>query len=151
MERKEFDSFERLGKQLDTLVNNLGKLPQAVRAKSAPKKESDATGSNELEKQLADIFTSSSFLSLETETVQIAKFEEIKNWISSKLPVQDAEKAHVLYTSSGMGKMVCVFFSDKETNALIGNGYPMKRIVCNGCDSDLEAFLNGLAIGTIKL
>lgn len=151
MEKKEFDSFERLGKQLDTLVNNLGKLPQAVRARSASQAGNNAVDSNDLEKQLADVFISANFLSLETENVQMAKFDEVKNWINSKLPVQNAKKVHILYTQAGMKKMVCVFFSDNEMNTLIGDNYPMKRIMCNGCDSDLEAFLNGLAIGTIKL
>lgn len=151
MERKEFDSFERLGKQLDTLVNNLGKLPQAVRARNASQAVNNAVDNNSLEKQLADVFISSNFLSMETENVQTARFDDVKKWINSKLPVQNAEKAHILYTQTGVKRMVCVFFSDNETNTLIGDNYPMKRIICNGCDSDLEAFLNGLAIGTIKL
>lgn len=152
MENKDFDSFERLGRQLDTLVNNLGKLvkpskmdmPQQDRAEKPSAK-------NEFERQIFDLFTAGKFSTLESENCDVAEFDAVKNWVTSKLPVKDAVNAHIYRTTYNGKVMVCIFFSDVELNALFGGDYPMKRILCNRCDSNVEAFLNGLSIGTLKL
>ena len=152
MDKKEFDSFERLGKQLDTLVNNLGNLARPNRVgdktKASNKKSRNA---DEFQRQLADVFISGNYISLESEKCETASFDSIKEWITRKLPIQDAVSAHIFKTDMVDDIMLCIFFSDKECNTLIGNDYPMKRIICKKCDSDIEVFLNGLTIGTIKL
>lgn len=151
MDQKHFNSFERLGKQLDALVNNLGQIPRSVCPRPKQSPEQHSSNGDNLEKQLAQVFLSANSVLLETENKQIASFEEIKTWISSKLPVLDAKKAHIFSTIIKDKKMVCVFFSDSETRALVGDKYPLKRIMCTELDTDLEAFLNGLSIGTINL
>lgn len=150
MDKKEFDSFERLGKQLDALVNNLGNLTRPHRVEESNKnvKNKDNDG---FQQQLTDIFTSGKFMSLESEKCEIAEFDSIKEWITNKLPINNAVSAHIFKTSLDGNTMLCIFFSDKECNTLIGNEYPMKRIICNKYDSDIEVFLNGLTIGTINL
>ena len=152
MDKKEFDSFERLGKQLDALVNNLGniKRPSRVDDKAkAPSKKNE--NDDAFQRQLADIFISGKYISLESENCETASFDSIKDWITRKLPIQDAVSAHILKTDMEDNIMLCIFFSDKECNTLIGNDYPMKRIICKKCDSDINVFFNGLTIGTIKL
>lgn len=150
MGKTEFDSFERLGKQLDGLINNIGKFTKPTEISTDVQKETK-TKKDGFETQLIELFTSSNFLSLESENCNIAEFMVIKNWITSKLPVKDAIKAHVFRTDVEGRIMLCIFFSDVEANTLIGNNYPMKRILCDKCDSDIEAFLNGLSLGTINL
>ncbi len=147
MEKKEFDSFERLGKQLDALVNNLGAItkPTRVVKKSEKREKSDCI------EQLTQVFSTANYFSLESEKCDVANFVSIQEWITSKLPVQGASKAHIFRTELNGQTLVGIFFSDKEYNTLIGENYPMKRILCNQCDSDIEAFLNGLAIGTINI
>ena len=149
MEKKEFDSFEKLGRQLDALMNNLGRLS------SRPARVIENKGNvelNDFEKRLTDIFLNSRWLSLESDTCDVAEFVSIKNWIESKrVAVIDAASAHIFKTATNDKTMICVFFSDFDENALLGDSYPMKRILCSKCDSDIEVFLNGLSFGTIKL
>lgn len=152
MEKKDFDSFERLGKQLDALINNLGKIPNAMRASQSgvnrPTGKSDKTDFYE---QITQVFSSNNFVRMESEQTSAASLESVKQWIESKMPVKSAIKAHILKTKIQSNVMVCVFFADANNNALISNDYPMKRIICDGCDSEMEAFLNGLTFGTIIL
>ena len=150
MEKKEFDSFERLGKQLDVLVNNLGRFSRPTKVTANAQKGTE-TKKEGFEGQLIELFASSNILSLESENCSIAEFKMIKDWITSKLPINGAVKAHVFRTNVEGKIMLCIFFSDADSNTLIGNNYPMKRIVCEKCDSDIEAFLNGLSLGTINL
>lgn len=152
MDKKEFDSFERLGRQLDALMNNIGNLTRPSRVESSSKTSSAKNEeSSDFQRQLAEIFKTGKLMSLESEKCEIATFDSIKEWITSKLPIQDAVSVHIFKTNVEKNIMLCVFFSDKDSNTLIGNNYPMKRIICEKCDSDIEVFLNGLTIGTIKL
>lgn len=151
MEKKDFDSFERLGRQLDALVNNIGNLTRpskvANQSNNFPRRDED----NNYQQQLSNFFVSGKSISLESEKCDIASFDSIKEWIESKLPIQNATNVHIFKTTVEQYTMLCVFFSDKESNALLDNNFPMKRIICNKYDSDMEVFLNGLTIGTIKL
>lgn len=152
MDKKGFDSFERLGRQLDALMNNLGNLvvPRRVRD-TATVSSRTYEDRNDFQQQCAEIFASGKFYSMETEKCEMANFDSIKEWINIKLPIQDAANAHILKTNMGNSLMLCVFFSDKDYNAFISNDHPMKRIVCERCDSDIEVLLNRSTIGTIKL
>ena len=89
---------------------------------------------------------------MESITCDIACFGVIKDWIESKQAfVNGATSAHIFKTSADNKTMLCIFFSDNEGNVLLGDAYPMKRILCQRCDSDIEVLLNGLTIGTINL
>lgn len=152
MEKKDFDSFERLGKQLDALINNLGKIPNAMRVLQPGANQSTKRGDKtDFYEQITQVFSSNNFVSMESEQTSAASLESVKQWIVSKMPVKSAIKAHILKTKMQSNVMVCVFFADANSNALISNDYPMKRIICDGCDSEMEAFLNGLTFGTIIL
>ena len=151
MEKKEFDSFERLGKQLDALINNLGNIARPNRVEDPKKNTKNGQEDNDIQKQLTEVFASGQYISLESEKCEIADFDSIKEWITNKLPIKNAVNAHIFKTNLDNNTMLCIFFSDKDCNTLIGNDYPMKRIICGKCDSDIEVFLNGLVIGTIKL
>lgn len=151
MEKKEFDSFERLGKQLDALINNLGNIARPNRVEGPKRNTKNGQEDNDIQKQLTEVFASGQYISLESEKCEIADFDSIKEWITNKLPIKNAVNAHIFKTNIGNNTMLCIFFSDKDCNTLIGNDYPMKRIICGKCDSDIEVFLNGLVIGTIKL
>lgn len=152
MEKKEFGSFERLGRQLDVLINNLGKFSsKPVRVKES-EYHTDNTPKNDFEKKLTSLFINSRWLSMESITCDIACFGVIKDWIESKQAfVNGATSAHIFKTSADNKTMLCIFFSDNEGNVLLGDAYPMKRILCQRCDSDIEVLLNGLTIGTINL
>lgn len=143
--QKKFDSFEKLGKQLDALVNNLSRTLGPVKPK-----ESDSTQTDFLS-QLTKFFSSNSVGTIESSTTDIAEFSFIKQWVESKVPVKNATKAHVVKTIHSDKIMLCVFFSDSEDCALLSSSDPMLRIISNSINSDLEVFLNGLSIGTIKL
>jgi hypothetical protein len=147
MEKKEFDSFEKLGKQLDALINNLGSLSRPTRIV----KQNNTPEKNDLERQLTQVFTSNNYILFESERCEKANFIAIKNWITSKLPVPEASNAHLFKTGINGQVLIGIFFSDADYNTLIGDKYPMKRIICNTCDSEIEAFLNGLALGTINI
>lgn len=149
MQKKEFDSFEKLGKQLDSLVNNLKKNAQIGRHQSAPASSGNAPVSD-FEKQIADFFMNCNMMSMESETTGFAQFDKIRAWVVSKLPVQGASKAHILKTRRGSDILVCVFFSDGE-NVLLDEQYPKKRILCENGDNELNSFLNGAPMGTINL
>lgn len=151
MDKDAFNSFERFAKQLDTKMSNLGKLTKPYRVGDT--NENIKHGHEELDfyQQLTDIFAQGQYLSLESEKCEVANFSSIQEWIANKLPVKDAVNAHILKTKLNNNIMLCIFFSDQEVNALIGNNYPMKRVICDKCDSDIEVFLNGLLIGTINL
>lgn len=151
MEKKDFDSFERLGKQLDALVNNLGNLTRPSKVVSQSNYSSRKDEDNNFQQQLSNFFVSGKSISLESERCDIASFDSIRKWIDSKLPIKNAINAHIFKTSIEQDIMLCIFFSDEDCNALLENNYPMKRIICNKYDSDIEVFLNGLTIGTIKL
>ena len=151
MEKKEFDSFERLGKQLDALINNLGNITRPNRVEGPKRNTKNGQEDNDIQKQLTEVFASGQYISLESEKCEIADFDSIKEWITNKLPIKNAVNAHIFKTNIDNNTMLCIFFSDKDCNTLIGNDYPMKRIICGKCDSDIEVFLNGLVIGTIKL
>ncbi len=147
MNKEKFNSFERLGKQLDSLINNLEIVSKSTQEKYPDNNEKK----NDLDLQLTQVFTESNYLSLESEQCDVANFISIKNWITSKVPLQGASNAHVFRTNFNAQIVIGIFFSDKEYNSLIGNSYPMKKIICHKCDSDIEAFLNGLSIGTINI
>lgn len=154
MENNEFKSFEKLGKQLDALINNISRIPASMNSKKGQPQQNNthATASRGgLEQQLTEIFMNRTNLGIEKENTQVAEFDLIRNWITSKLPVPDATKVHIFKTDTVEGILVCVFFTDDDMNTLLGNGYPSKSILCSSCDSDMEAFLNGLSIGTITL
>ncbi len=149
MQKNEFDSFEKLGKQLDSLVNNLKKTAQIGRHQSAPT-SSENTPVSDFEKQIADFFMNCNMMSMESETTDFAQFDRIRAWVVSKLPVQGALKAHILKTRRGTDTLICVFFSDGE-NVLLDEQYPKKRILCANEDNELNSFLNGAPMGTINL
>lgn len=153
MQKREFDSFERLGKQLDALVNNVrratdlrNQCPTAsstAQVQPAPQKD--------VINQIANYFMETNSMSMESESVETVEFDKVRAWVERKLPVRNATKAHIVYTKRGLDYLVCVFFSDDENNGLFGEEYPKKRILCGQCDSEMEAFMNGGEIGTIKL
>lgn len=149
MQKKEFDSFEKLGKQLDTLVNNLKKTAQIGSQQSA-NSSNETAPAGDFERQIADFFMNSNMMSMESETTDLAQFDKIRAWVVSKLPVQGASKAHILKTRRGGDTLVCVFFSDGE-NVLLDEQYPKKRILCGNGDTELNSFLNGAPMGTINL
>jgi len=148
MQKKEFDSFERLGKQLDSLVNNLKKTAQ-IRTNKDSKSESSAPV-GDFEKQISDFFMSCNMMSMESESCDTATFSNIRNWIVSKLPVNGASKAHILKSRRGQDTLICVFFSNGE-DVLLDEQYPKKRILCGNGDVELNSFLNGAPMGTINL
>lgn len=148
MQKKEFDSFERLGKQLDNLVNNLKKTSQIGRNQSEAQTDSAPTGY--FEKQITDFFMNCSMISMESETCDTANFDAIRSWVVSKLPVQGASKAHILKSRQGQDTLICVFFSNGE-DVLLEESFPKKRILCGKCDIELNSFLNGAPMGTINL
>jgi hypothetical protein len=148
MQKKEFDSFERLGKQLDKLVNNLRKTSQIGRDHS--EFQTDSTSTGDFEKQITDFFMNCNMVSLESETCETAKFDEIRSWVVSKLPVQGASKAHILKSRRGKDYLICIFFSNGG-DVLLDENFPKKRILCNNGDIELNSFLNGAPMGTINL
>lgn len=150
MQKKEFNSFERLGKQLDTLVNNLKKTGQMGLHNSSATKDSTQSPKGDFEKQISEFFMNTNIKSMESESCEIAKFESIRSWVVSKIPVQGATKAHILKTHKGQDMLLCVFFSNGE-DALLDENYPKKRILCSKDDNELNLFLNGAPMGTINL
>lgn len=166
MQKKEFDSFSRLGKQIDRLVANLKKTVQPSKHKNKENSTSSSenTSVNEkntfeedkntsavnVEKQIADFFMKCNMPSMESEYCETVKFDNISTWIINKLPVEGASKAHILKTRSGSDILICIFFSNEE-ELLIDEEFPKKRILCNDCDVELNSFLNGAPIGSIKL
>lgn len=153
MQKKGFDSFERLGKQLDALVNNVKRATdlrnQRPTAASTP--QAQPASQNDVVTQIANYFMETNSMSIESESVETVEFDKIRAWVVSKLPVRNATKAHIVYTKRGMDYLMCVFFADNENNCLLEEEYPKKRILCGQCDSEMRAFLNGGEIGTIKL
>lgn len=146
MDKKEFHSFENLGRQIDTFITNIGSMSRPRRVAKA-----DNLVQNDFSQRVTRIFDSGNFSSLETEQCDTAEFASIEQWVISKFPiVRNAVKAHVFKTEIGGSIMLCIFFEDKEGNPLIKDNYPMKRIICNKCDSDIVVFLNGLTIGTFN-
>lgn len=150
MQKKEFDSFERLGKQLDALVRNLKKTGQIGRHQSSDSTTSESTPVGDFEKQISDFFMSTNMVSMESESCDVAQFEKIRSWVVSKLPVRGASKAHILKTRRGQDTLICVFFSNGE-DVLLEENYPKKRILCGNGDNELNSFLNGAPMGTINL
>lgn len=150
MQKKDFDSFEKLGRQLDTLVNNLRKTSQIGRHQSNESYASESAPAGDFERQISDFFMSCNMLSMESESCDIAQFDKIREWIGSKLPVRGASKAHILKTRRGQDILICVFFSNGE-DVLLDENYPKKRILCGNGDNELNSFLNGAPIGTIRL
>lgn len=148
MQKKEFDSFERLGKQLDNLVNNLKKTSQIGRTHSEAQTDSATTG--DFEKQITDFFMNCNMVSMESETCETARFDAIRSWVVSKLPVQGASKAHILKSRRGQDYLICVFFSNGD-DVLLNENFPKKRILCGKGDIELNSFLNGAPMGTINL
>lgn len=148
MQKEKFDSFERLGKQLDNLVNNLKKTAQIGKNQEENDKISTPAGS--FEKKLTDFFMTCNMMSMESEHCNRATFDGIRSWIVSKLPVQGASMAHILKSHRGQDTLICVFFSNGE-DALLEEKYPKKRILCGDGDVELNSFLNGAPMGTIKL
>lgn len=148
MQKKEFDSFERLGKQLDKLVNNLKKTAQIGRNQAENDSTSAPTG--DFEKQITDFFMTCNMMSMESESCDIATFDGIRSWVVSKLPIQGASKAHILKSRRGQDILICVFFSNGE-DVLLDENYPKKRILCGNGDVELNSFLNGAPMGTINL
>ena len=153
MQKKGFDSFERLGKQLDALVNNVKRATDLrnQRPTAASTAQAQPASQNDVVTQIANYFMETNSMSIESESVETVEFDKIRAWVVSKLPVRNATKAHIVYTKRGMDYLVCVFFADNENNCLLEEEYPKKRILCGQCDSEMRAFLNGGEIGTIKL
>lgn len=150
MQKKEFDSFERLGKQLDNLVNNLKKTAQIGRSQGKSDNTLVSTSIGDFEKQITDFFMTCNMLSMESETCDIATFNSIRSWIVSKLPVQGASQVHILKSSHGQDILICVFFSNGR-DVLLDKNFPKKRILCGNGDVELNSFLNGVPMGTINL
>ena len=152
MQKREFDSFERLGKQLDILINNVRKATDLrSHRSSASTTQGQIVHQNNVVNQIANYFMETNSMSIESESVETVEFDKVRAWVVSKLPVRNATKAHIIYTKRGMDYLTCVFFSDEENNGLFGDEYPKKRILCGQCDSEMKAFLSGGEIGTIKL
>ena len=151
MQKREFDSFERLGKQLDALVNNVRKATDIRNRRQGAVSQNQSTAKNDVINQIATYFMETNSMSIESESVETVEFDKVRAWVASKLPVRNATKAHIVYTRCGMDNLVCVFFSDEENNGLFGEEYPKKRILCDQCDAEMRAFMNGGEIGTIKL
>lgn len=151
MQKREFDSFERLGKQLDALVNNVRKATDIRGHRSEVSSQSPSTSQNDVVSQIANYFMETNSMTIESESVETVEFDKVRAWVVSKLPVRNATKAHIIYTRRGMDNLVCIFFSDNENNGLLGEEYPKKRILCGQCDAEMRAFMNGGEIGTIKL
>ncbi|MCH5176040.1 MAG: hypothetical protein J1F40_09145 [Prevotellaceae bacterium] len=151
MQKKEFNSFERLGKQLDALVNNVRKATNFRSRQPEGSTQTQTATQNDVINQIANFFMETNSVSIESESVEIVEFDKVRAWVVSKLPVNNATKAHIVCTKRGMDYLVCIFFSDEENNGFLGDNYPKKRILCGQCDSEMRAFLNGGEIGTIKL
>lgn len=151
MQKREFDSFERLGKQLDALVNNVRKATDIRNRRQEAATQNQPAANNDVINQIANYFMETNSMSIESESVETVEFDKVRAWVVSKLPVRNATKAHIVYTRRGMDNLVCVFFSDEENNGLFGEEYPKKRILCGQCDAEMRAFMNGGEIGTIKL
>lgn len=151
MQKREFDSFERLGKQLDALVNNVRKAADLRNRRQEAATQNQSAAKNDVINQIANYFMETNSMSIESESVETVEFDKVRAWVASKLPVRNATKAHIVYTRRGMDNLVCVFFSDEENNGLFGEEYPKKRILCGQCDAEMRAFMNGGEIGTIKL
>lgn len=151
MQKREFDSFERLGKQLDALVNNVRKATDIRNRRQEAAPQNQPAANNDVINQIANYFMETNSMSIESESVETVEFDKVRAWVVSKLPVRNATKAHIVYTRRGMDNLVCVFFSDEENNGLFGEEYPKKRILCGQCDAEMRAFMNGGEIGTIKL
>ena len=152
MQKKEFDSFQRIGKQLDMFVNNLKKTSRAERSQGRDfsSLSYEETPTNGFEKQLIDFFVSCNMISLESEVCDVAKFESIHSWIVSKLPVQRATQAHIFRFHHGRDLFICIFFSNGE-EAFLEEQFPKKRILCGSGDNELNAFFGECSIVTIKL
>ena len=150
MQKREFDSFERLGKQLDALVNNVRKATDIRNRRQETAYQNQSAAKNDVINQIAYYFMETNSISIESESVETVEFDKVRAWVASKLPVRNATKAHIVYTRIGMDNLVCVFFSDEENNGLLGEEYPKKRILCGQCDAEMRAFMNGGEIGTIK-
>lgn len=150
MQKEKFDSFERLGKQLDTLVNNLKKTAQIGLHEPHENASSKSTPISDFEMQISDFFMNCNMMSMESENCDIACFDKIRNWIVNKCPVRGASKAHILKTRRGQDILICVFFSNGE-DTLLDEDYPKKRILCGISDNELNSFLNGAPMGTINL
>ena len=151
MQKREFNSFERLGKQLDALVNNVRRATDMRNRSQETTGQGQPSGQNDVVTQIANFFMETNSRSIESESVETVEFDKVRAWVVSKLPVRNATKAHIVYTRRGMDNLVCVFFSDDENNGLFGEEYPKKRILCGQCDAEMRAFMNGGEIGTIKL
>jgi hypothetical protein len=149
MQKKEFDSFERFGKQLDNLVNKLKRTSQLGR-NSSEGSQNTSPSTGDFEEQITDFFMNCSMISMESESCETARFDAIRSWVVDKLPVQGASKAHILKSRRGQDTLICVFFSNGE-DALLDEKYPKKRILCENGDVELNSFLNGAPIGTINL
>lgn len=150
MQKKEFDSFERLGKQLDNLVNNLKKTAQIGGNQEKNDNTPNSTPTGDFEKQITDFFMTCNMISMESETCDIATFNGIRSWIVSKLPIQGASKAHILKSRHGQDILICIFFSNGK-DVLLDRNFPKKRILCGNEDVELNSFLNGAPMGTINL
>lgn len=147
MQKNEFDTFERLGKQLDRLVNNLKRSARPVRGTMSPRPASD----RDFARELTDFFINDNSRYMESENCDIATIASIQTWIESKLPVADATKAHIFKTNCSSDSMLlCLFFSNND-EALLGDCFPKKRILCSDIDIELDSLLNGGNLATIKL
>lgn len=149
MQNKKFDSFEKLGKQLDALVNNVKRIVDPVKQNPAPQAKQEDSGDDFLS-QLSGLFSQDNLPGLETQALETADLNSIKLWLQSKLPLPNVSKAHLVQIPSNGKIMLCVLYSDEQNNALLTEEYPKLRVDCDKINSDLEVFFNGLSIGTIK-
>lgn len=147
MQKKEFDAFERMGKQLDRLVNNLKRSARPTRGTISPQPASE----RDFARELTDFFINDNSRSMESENCDTATIAGIRTWIESKLPVAGATKAHIFRTNCSTDSMLlCLFFSNID-EALLGDRFPKKRILCSNIDIELDSLLNGGNLATIKL
>lgn len=150
MDQKDLEAINRLGKSIDGLTRTIEKLAPLRRRLAPVDPQPPEDDVADFEAKLLEFFSNSTSFSMESETVSVADFEKIKSWINDQLPVKNAVQANIICLKKESINMVCIFFSDADSNVLAGDEYPKKRIYCTTCDVDLRAFLNG-GLGIIQL
>lgn len=149
MAKENFDMFERLGRQVDALVNNMvvGKNIGRNNIPDPPPRILP----QDFENQIAKIFLETNSPTMESEAVDTAEFKKIQEWITSKLPLKNAKKVYIIHIPKGQDNLICILFTDGMDNGLFGYEYPKKRILCGDFDAELRAFLGEAKMGVITL
>lgn len=150
MAKENFDMFERLGRQVDALVNNMVATAQKVRENTATESSTKYSGKDS-ETQIVNFFMENNSFSMESESVDTAEFQKIREWITSKLPMKNAKKAFIIRIPRGMDNLICILFSDAMNNGLFSEEYPKKRILCGDFDAELRVFFGNANMGVITL